>query len=533
LLNRPLFLYYEPRRMIATRQGHIGLSRSMLCSSPRFDKSFLVRTQSSVLFNIWSYNQVDQLVQNQFAWNVDAPGAQDNFIWPDRLCPRDGDGNAAFYGGTLLPICIRVFGARAGPRMLELFKLKLQTAFLLQPTAIATYFENNRKTPHSSAPAVDFDALMQEQSAKVIEADRIMSELSQHPGYFTATSQQREFARYYKEVKLLRWLVPINLAKRDALRAMGSGQKQRAQKEIDNGLKAVEQAREHLARDIAAIKGFSQWNPGRIVWVPVGPKASDWWNPEYLDKYFVSELQAMRKGVSAGVSGKTGEPLTQEDTAAVRAHSLVAAKTIVRLKLDGRLIEPAWQKAKRLPLVKVVTKQNPDLVYPHARGWAKACWDKGALYIGMVFSEDEMDSLVGTTGSRDRFFFTDDIFELFIQPRASGPYGHLVGNIAGSKWDAIPKKTALGFANYTKWNPDWEYAVHIDLERSRWQIEARIPFDVFGRENFGEVMLPPKGKGAWRINLGRERRTLEYSAIIRCMSFHDIDKYARLVFANE
>ncbi len=535
LLARPLFLYYEPRRMITSRRGRIGLSRSMLCSSPRFDRSFMVDHKGSIIYNIWSYNQVDRLVQNQFAWNVNAPGARDDFIWPDRLCPRDGNGNEAFFSGTLSPICARIFGRQAAPEMLKLFQLRLQTAFLLQPSAIAEYFRNNRKTPHSEAPPVDFDRLMQEQCARVITADRIVTRLSGHPEYFGGVSEQREFARYYKEVKLLRWLAPINRARWDAARAMRDGHRQQALSAIDRGLKAVEAARSGLTQDIKGIDKFEQWNRGRICRVPVGPKAGNWWRPEYLDKYFRDELQALRKGITDPATAGTVQELslTRADMLAVNERVAVAARCDMPVKLDGRLLEPVWQKAKDLPLVRVVTRQHPEPVYPHARGRARVCWDRDALYVGMVFDEDEMDSLVGTTGPRDAMFFTDDIFEIFIQPRQGGAYCHLVGNIAGRQWDAIPRRTDLGFANYVKWNPDWQYKVYVDLEHSRWQIEARIPFSVFDRENFGEIALPPLDRGAWRINLGRERRSLECSAIVACKSFHETAHYAKLVFADQ
>jgi cellulose/xylan binding protein with CBM9 domain len=533
MYHRPYTLYYEPNRFIFTREGlRIGLDRSMISTSPRFLKTFTNGRFDNIYYNIWSYSLVDLYLNAQYSWNVNAPGHEDNFCWLDRMTPYDGSGNQQFFRQTLFPICQRIFGSRATPEMVKLFKLNIQTAFLLQPFEIAANTKKFYKQYASaSCPKPDFDQVMRSQLLQLKKADQIVSALLKQPDKFPKPEQQKAFAKYYKEVKLLSWLAPINNCKWLAMQYIRAGKKEEAMKVIGQGLNLVEKARKGLPGDLQAIAHFKQFFKGAIRNVPCGPGASNWWKGDsYLDKYFKQELENLKTRMSELQLAAHGTPLSTSDKKLVQQKAYQACKITTPIVIDGKLEEAPWQQAVSYPFIKIQNADNRKLLYPESRGEAMICWDRENLYIALKLSEEEIDSMVGTTGERDKFFFKDDVFELFLQPTQGGSYAHLMSNISGRKFDVIPQKTGFGFENYVKWNPDWVTAIQINLDKKYWTAEIKIPFAAFLDKKFGSDVTIPEAGSVWYFNIGRERRMLECSSIMPCGSFHDTDKYAKLKF---
>jgi hypothetical protein len=87
-----------------------------------------------------------------------------------------------------------------------------------------------------------------------------------------------------------------------------------------------------------------------------------------------------------------------------------------------------------------------------------------------------------------------------------------------------------GYANVTKWNPSWKVRIRIDTKASRWTAEAELPFDALRDEHFNVLQKNPAKGDVWKINLGRERRTMEYSTITVLKNFHERESYRELVF---
>lgn len=532
IYKRPIMLYYEQNRMIRQGKTRIGLDRSMLTTSPRMFKSFDNGRQDNVIYEIWALNAVDFDVLNQYAWNIDSPGAEENYTWMQRNTPYDGQGNEEFFSKTLYPICINVFGEKAASEMLKLFELQLSTAFLLQPKAISKYVKGQYNQWYKGKlPPTDFDKLIKDQTEKLKTADTIVTELAKHLEYFPKESQQKAFAKYYKEVKLLNFLAPINLCKWEAERLANDGKIEESKKEIEKGLELVKKAKEELPEAINALDNFKQKNKRGITQVPCGPGNTRSWQPKYLDKYFKDELINLEKNIALSGEKKLGEPVSEQDRAKLEQAKLIARKVPDdSIKMDGKFNESAWKNAQRLPFVKITSPKNKGLYYPKAKGEAMAAWDEKNLYIALIFNEDDIDSMVGTTGARDKFFFSDDILEVFIKPEMSKKYGHLLSNISGRKWDSVPKKTDFGMENNLRWNPEWETKFYIDYDNLKWQAEIKIPFSSFSEEFFEKAKIPPVKGDVWKINIGRERRTIEFSSIAPCSSFHDTEKYFDLAF---
>lgn len=532
LYQRPYCLYFEPHRSVRSGETRIGLDRAMLTTTPRYMKSFDNDRSDNILYDVWAYTPMDLHILNQYAWWWNSPGAESDFSWADRHTPFDGAGSEQFFDRTLLPICARVFGDAAAPEMVKLFKLQILTAFLLQPSGFsqeANKFIRNWGDPKKRKP--DFSRIIEEQVVKLNEANRVVSDLAKRPEEFPLPSQQEEFMRYYKEVKLLHWLAPIRLREWRALRLLEKGDVAKAKDAIKTGLELVEKARKGLPADIAAVESFHQKRKGciRTQSVRCGPGASYNWRADYLDKYFKSQLETMLANADRGLAPPKGDPLTDEQRKEVKKAALTATRATEPITLDGIFSEACWKKGQPAVFVKVLKPGEEELFLPDAKGEVTAAWDDENLYLAMTFKEDDMDSLMGTTGPRDRMIFSDDIFEIFLQPDGSKNYGHLLSNVANRKWDGVPKRMAFGMENDLRWNPEWETAVNLSGS-GQWTAEVKIPFTAFDQERFEGAATPPKPGDEWKVNVGRERRGTECSSIAPCVSFHDTSRYFDLVF---
>ncbi len=531
--DNPVAIYYEPNRFIFDNNKRIGVDRAMVETNVRYFKSFANKKLNNVLFDPYVYNNVDTDLLCIYAWNPDAPGADSNFNWTYRLTPFCGNTNKVFNREILLPVCNQNFGKKAGPMMYEALKSGIKTAFLLQPFAIEKYYNKFTASGYSDkVKKTDFNKLFIEQLAILKKADAIVSELAKHSEYFSLKSQQKIFTLYYKEIKLLSYLAPINFCKWEARRNANAGNLKLAKTAIRKGLVLTEKAKTAIPEELAAIDSIAQYSRRLVGRVPCGPGASNVWRGDkYLDQYFKDELMEMEKNLASMKAGPKYKELSVSDNSSVNKKTVEVFKT-QSLKLDGKLDEACWQKAQKMPLIRILKrKTSRKYYYPVQQGVAKVVWDDKNIYIGLNFDEEDIDSMQGTTGERDSYkIFNDDIFEIFLKPAGSSSYGQMTSNIAGRQWDCVPKQTQFGFSNDNRWNPKWESKIHIDYGKRKWTVEIKIPFNAFNQKFFGEVKFPP-GCPGWLINIGRTRKNnSESSSIVPCKSFHDIGRYKKLIF---
>ena len=525
--GRPVLFYYEPSRMVFANGQRLGLDRAMLETNLRYLKSF---TNDNLNHTIWlfTYCDFDLELASVYSWNPDAPGADADFNWTYRLTPFCGEANPEFYRGVIEPLCRRNFGDAAAPTMRAALETGLKTAFLLQPFAMEKYFRGFVESGYSAPlPEPDFQVVFTDQLERLRQADALVSDLAAHPERLPEPRQQRMFTYFYKEIKLLSFLAPINFCKWEARRLALAKDRPGAEAQVARGLELVEAARSGIEQALDRIDGLAQSTRRHIGRVPCGPGASNTWKTACLDMYFKDELLQMQANLAtlAGQEEKI-QPLTEEERAAVLAKNVIAGRA-KDVAIDGRLTEPFWQKCPKLPFAiagKLARPLNP--------GTARIAWDDKNLYVGLIFAEEDVDSLQGATGARDdHAIFLDDAFEIFLQPAGAKRYAHLVGNISGRVWDCVPQLTDFGFVNESRWNPDWGWKTDIDVAGKCWTAEVAIPYAAFSEEYFGPVQFPP---AAWKINLGRTRRNnSEFSGLGAGKSFHDQATFKTVVFQGE
>jgi len=254
-----------------------------------------------------------------------------------------------------------------------------------------------------------------------------------------------------------------------------------------------------------------------------------------FDRFFAEDLRQLTRALENPALARPKRIVPRELAQKLTQMPIRAVKTAEPPTLDGDLGDACWAAAHKVePFVAVVKDEAEPAEYPEAQTEAAVLYDDSNLYLAFRCEEPagRIDSIVGSEGPRDEFcIFREDIIEIFLQPNPNAAdYAHLVFNVAGRQIDMVPKKTPWGFRNMVRWNPDWAVKVKIDGERSQWTAEVRIPFTSFRDKYFNVLERDPAPGDAWRVNLGRERRTIEYSATSILKSFHDQDKYRRLVF---
>lgn len=150
---------------------------------------------------------------------------------------------------------------------------------------------------------------------------------------------------------------------------------------------------------------------------------------------------------------------------------LAGSQAEAAIVLDGRLDEPEWQQAQRLPDFKTTepyTQAEPELATV-----ALVHSDADGLYVGFICDQPPAVERVRTKGQRDAFVAGDRV-NLMLDFDGSGTSAYeFTAYLGGEKQDAIISRQV----NYNyDWDGDWDYAV--SETESQWFVEYRIPWSV-------------------------------------------------------
>ena len=158
--------------------------------------------------------------------------------------------------------------------------------------------------------------------------------------------------------------------------------------------------------------------------------------------------------------------------------------TASRMVIDGRLDEAAWKNAGVIPAFENNLKKGA----PRRQTEVRLVADGKALYIGAVLHRPGADSMRPTVKERDGAVWSDDTFEVFLDPKAerAAPV-HLMVNALATKFDEAGSES-YGF------NPNWDAAV--TRKAGRWTVEMRVPFSEINA-------AAPRAGDAWLANFCR------------------------------
>ena len=182
----------------------------------------------------------------------------------------------------------------------------------------------------------------------------------------------------------------------------------------------------------------------------------------------------------------------------------VCYRTNEKIKIDGRLNERSWQKAKETEsFVDISGEGFPKPIYDTK---ARLMWDDDYLYVSAVLEEP---NIVANLTQRDTIIYHDNDFEVFLDPMGDGQnYFEIENNARGVVFDLMLDRAYRSGGNfYIQWDcPGLKLAVKhdgtlnkpSDKDRS-WTVEMAIPHKAITR-NFTN---PLQAGNTWRLNFSR------------------------------
>ncbi|MBU6398961.1 MAG: carbohydrate-binding family 9-like protein [Verrucomicrobia bacterium] len=176
------------------------------------------------------------------------------------------------------------------------------------------------------------------------------------------------------------------------------------------------------------------------------------------------------------------------------------------IQIDGRLDEPAWQRAPWTEDFADI--EGPIKPRPRFRTRAKMLWDEENFYVA---AELEEPHVWGTQTQHDSVIFRDNDFEVFIDPNGDNhEYYEFEMNALNTTWDLLLKKPYKdGGSAINEWeirglrtavrvrgtlnNPD-------DVDRG-WTVEIAFPWKALAE--YAHRPAPPLEGDQWRVDFSR------------------------------
>lgn len=180
-------------------------------------------------------------------------------------------------------------------------------------------------------------------------------------------------------------------------------------------------------------------------------------------------------------------------------------RTATPIAIDGKLNDPAWQKAQwTSDFVDIEGSAKPT---PRFRTRVKMLWDDKYLYIAAQIEEPDVKA---TLLKHDSVIFHDNDFEVFVKPLPktesyyefemnalntgwdlflAKPYNK--GGQADNSWDIAGLKTAVAVQGTLNKSSDKD---------TGWTLEIAYPLNAFQPR---QTVPQPKPGTVWRINFSR------------------------------
>ncbi len=216
----------------------------------------------------------------------------------------------------------------------------------------------------------------------------------------------------------------------------------------------------------------------------------------------------------------------------------------LRLRLDGKLSEYAWDDA--IPMSFVNVANGKPLNETGLHGTAKMLWDESALYLG-VFVKDQ--DVVGgfDKDAKDPQLWTKDTVELMIDPDGNGDnkdYYEIQVNPQGLVFDSYfedynkPRTEPNGPFGHQEWSAKLESAVTVrgTLDNSKdkdegYVVEIKIPWTSFDKAK----KVPPEPGSSWRMNVYamQNNEGVAWSPILGQGNFHKASRFGKVTFVNQ
>jgi hypothetical protein len=212
------------------------------------------------------------------------------------------------------------------------------------------------------------------------------------------------------------------------------------------------------------------------------------------------------------------------------------------IKIDGKLDEPAWQKAAFTgPFVQPGDGNGALPDYP-VNSTAKLAWDDQNLYVAFNVADKAPDSPFKPTDKDPHIWEKSSGVELMIQPGDfpdNKDYYEIQVDTKLAIWDTHfddynqPINADKGEFGHMEWSAGVKSAVTLDKEKG-YVLEVAVPWKSFDKPR---VAAPPAPGDSWRINLYSFRdgqgKALAWSPILGKGNFHFTQRFAKVTFTGE
>jgi hypothetical protein len=300
----------------------------------------------------------------------------------------------------------------------------------------------------------------------------------------------------------------------------------------------------------------SDWEPGKVYVdeqmfvVPAATKTdriqilTGVWKGDQRLKIVAGPHDTSSRAIVATLSlnGHAAPPVKNTRIPTLRVDKLDPS---VKIKLDGKLDEAAWQSAPSTgPLVDVRTGE-PNQSFP-VNGDVKVLWNDEGIYVG--FSIADTDMIGGfKKGDKDPHLWTKDTVEMMVDPDGDGDnkdYYEIQINpqnlVFDSQFDDYnqPKTEPNGPYGHQEWSSNLKSAVALDgtVDKSDdedrgYTVEALIPWKSFSKAQ----KLPPEIGSSWRVNFYAMKNNggVSWSPILGQGNFHKASRFGRIVWAQK
>jgi hypothetical protein len=182
-------------------------------------------------------------------------------------------------------------------------------------------------------------------------------------------------------------------------------------------------------------------------------------------------------------------------SAAAQRPELRVARSSAVVRLDGRLIEPAWASADSVAnLTQVEPREGQP---PVARTVVRVIATADALIIGIRADDPDAARITTFARERDANLTNEDHLRIVLDTYMDGRSGYVfIVNPNGARFDALV--TNQGESEDANWDVPWEAATSRD-ERG-WSVEIRLP---------AKSLLFKPGLTSWGFNVQRRVQRLQ------------------------
>jgi hypothetical protein len=216
-----------------------------------------------------------------------------------------------------------------------------------------------------------------------------------------------------------------------------------------------------------------------------------------------------------------------------------------KIKVDGKLDEPAWKAAPSTGSFVNVGTGKPD-PKGSVQGRAKLLWDDENLYVGFEVSDKTLTGGFDKK-QKDPHLWTKDTVELMIDPDGDGDnkdYYEIQVNpqnlVFDSRFDDYNKPNGGkdGPFGHEDWTAKLESAVTLngtldnnDDEDQGYTVELKLPFKSLDKAK----TVPPALGDHWRVNLYamQDNGGVAWSPILGQGNFHKASRFGRILFAEK